>query len=348
MKHRGSVGGPPPTEEVEPTASDLVLGLDVGGTASRALVCDLAGNRLGRGTSGGGNPAAHPAHRAAAAIGVALRGALGDVDPARVRHGVVGLAGRRTLGRPEVWSALRRTWHEAGLSCPMTVVPDSVVAFAAGTSADTGSVLVAGTGATAVRVERRRAVRRADGLGWLLGDLGSGFWMGREAVRATLEALEGRASAPVLAPMVLRELLGEPADRPAGDGVAEHAEALVGAVYDDRPVALARLAPLVTAAAERRDAAALGIVEDAAGHLLASLAGVRRPGERTPVVLGGSCLTTPNPLSARTVREIGLRWPGAEVRRARDGAAGAACLAASEAGVGDAVLAELHRALLDG
>ncbi|AXI76757.1 BadF/BadG/BcrA/BcrD ATPase family protein [Peterkaempfera bronchialis] len=201
------------------SATDLVLGLDVGGTNTRALLCDLAGNRYGHANSGGGNPAAHPAHRAAAALSVALRGALAGVDPAEVRHGVIGLAGRQLLSRPQVRAALRRAWREAGLECPMTVVPDAAVAFAAGTAVGSGSVLIAGTGAIAVRIDRWEEAGRADGLGWLLGDLGSGFWMGREAVRLTLEALAGRVHAPLLAPLVVEALLRAAGEPPVPEAV---------------------------------------------------------------------------------------------------------------------------------
>jgi N-acetylglucosamine kinase-like BadF-type ATPase len=334
-----------------PAATELVLGLDVGGTSTRALLCDLSGNRYGQAVSGGGNPAAHNTHRAAAALTMALRGALAAADPGRVGHGVIGLAGRRLAAdRPEVRAALRRAWAEAGLECPMTVVTDASVAFAAGSATGSGSVLVAGTGAIAVRLERWEEVRRADGLGWLLGDLGSGFWMGREAVRLTLEALAGRAYAPRLAPMVLAELLGAPTEADTvgeADPGGELTARLVAGVYGDSPVALARLAPLVTAAAEQEDPAAAGVVEAAAGHLLATLAAVRRPAERTPVVLAGSCLVTDNALARQVVRAVGRQWPGAELALALDGAAGAAVLAADSLGVDEATLASMHRRLLD-
>lgn len=330
-------------------ATELVLGLDVGGTSTRALLSDLSGNRYGQAVSGGGNPVAHNTHRAAAALTVALRGALAATDPARVRHGVVGLAGQRSAGRPEVRAALRRVWAEAGLECPMTVVTDAAVAFAAGSATGSGSVLIAGTGAIAVRMDRWEEARRADGLGWLLGDLGSGFWMGREAVRLTVEALAGRAHAPLLAPLVLHELLGArigPGPVAEADPDGGLTARLVAGVYADAPVALARLAPLVTAAAEQEDPAAAAVVEAAAGHLLATLAAVRTPAERTPVVLAGSCLVTDNALARQVVRAVGRQWPGAELARALDGAAGAAVLAADSLGVDEATLAAMHRRLL--
>ncbi|MBM0258941.1 ATPase, partial [Micromonospora sp. 4G55] len=63
----------------------VVVGLDVGGTSTRATALTLAGERLGTGRGGGGNPTSHGAERAAAELLAALRGALAGVDPTRVR-----------------------------------------------------------------------------------------------------------------------------------------------------------------------------------------------------------------------------------------------------------------------
>src|SRR5438132_902928 len=76
----------------------------------------------------------------------------------------------------------------------------------------------------------------ADGLGWLLGDEGSGFWLGREALRATLENLRHRESRiSPLASAVAAQLL---------DGrtlVGERLPRLIAAAYDAPPLALSAL-----------------------------------------------------------------------------------------------------------
>ncbi|MBM0279193.1 ATPase, partial [Micromonospora sp. STR1s_6] len=71
----------------------LVVGLDVGGTSTRATVLTLDGQRVGTGHAGGGNPTSHGAERAAAELLTALRAALTDLDPTRVAAGTIGLAG---------------------------------------------------------------------------------------------------------------------------------------------------------------------------------------------------------------------------------------------------------------
>ncbi|MFD0788716.1 ATPase, partial [Micromonospora azadirachtae] len=42
----------------------VVVGLDIGGTSTRATVLGLDGQRLGTGRAGGGNPTSHGAERA--------------------------------------------------------------------------------------------------------------------------------------------------------------------------------------------------------------------------------------------------------------------------------------------
>jgi N-acetylglucosamine kinase-like BadF-type ATPase len=155
-------------------ADALVLGGDLGGTATRILVAGADGRERGRGVAGAGNPVSHPAG-AAEALGHALRAALTGLDPGRVKASVVGVAGVSALRTPPVAARFGQVWAGAGLTCDPGYAPDLEVAFAAGTAEPDGSVLVAGTGATAGAVRDRRLARTADGHGWLLGDDGSGF-----------------------------------------------------------------------------------------------------------------------------------------------------------------------------
>ncbi|MFC5942658.1 N-acetylglucosamine kinase, partial [Micromonospora harpali] len=267
----------------------VVVGLDVGGTSTRALAVTLAGERLGTGRAGGGNPTSHGAQRAAAELLTALRAALSGVDPARVRAGTIGLAGAgRLLADPAGRAAFDGAWRDAGLRCPYAVHGDALVAYASGTPSAHGTVLIAGTGAIAAQVRNLRLDRVADGHGWLLGDAGSGFWLGREAVRRLLADLDaGHAPGP-LGRRVLAELLG--VDRLA-DRLRDTVDAVVQAVTRRPPVELSQLAPLVVAAADEAEPVAAGLIGAAAGHLADSAARIRPAGAVDPVVLGGGLLT---------------------------------------------------------
>ncbi|SCF03445.1 N-acetylglucosamine kinase [Micromonospora mirobrigensis] len=306
----------------------IVVGLDVGGTSTRAVALTPAGVRVGSGRAGGGNPTTHGADVAAARLLAALNAALADVDPADVRAGTIGLAGAgRLLADPAGRAAFDRAWREAGLRCPYAVHGDALVAYASGSPEPDGTVLVAGTGAIAAQVAGLRLDRVADGHGWLLGDAGSGFWLGREAVRQVLATLDRGEHPGPLGRRVLAELLGtgEVAARPRAT-----VDAVVQAVTRRPPVELARLAPLVVTAAAEGEPVACSLVAEGAAHLAETADRIRPPGSTRPLVLGGGLLTADTPLASAVRAEVGGRWPDAPVCTAGDGATAAAWLAARD------------------
>ncbi|MBB5869126.1 N-acetylglucosamine kinase-like BadF-type ATPase [Allocatelliglobosispora scoriae] len=291
---------------------DLVLGLDVGGTASRALVTTLDGTPVGSGVAGAGNPVGVPVEVACAEVSTALAAALRGLDPARIVAGVLGIAGTSRFGDPAVAGAFDAVWRAAGLSCPVRPIGDVVVAYAAGTDEVTGTVLISGTGAIAARISGETMLSSADGMGWLLGDLGSGFWLGRTAATAVARELHaGRDGALVRA--LLSVLPGGSAD------------AFVTAVHERPPRDLAKLAPLVLGAVAD-DPIAARIADEAADHLVATAAEVWHPGD--PVVLAGSVLTGGPVLRDRVRERLADRRPGVVVPIAEAGTVGAARLAA--------------------
>lgn len=307
-------------------ADALVLGLDIGATSTRALLATAAGERLGTGQAGGGNPNAHGPGPAASALLKAVRGALAGVDPARVRAAVLGLAGgHRLVTDPVTRSTYDRAWRSAGLDCPYSVVSDALIAYAAGTAQPTGTVLVAGTGAVAAAVCGHELDRVADGHGWLLGDLGSGFWLGREAVRTTLSDLDRWSRPGPLATLVLTDVLGSAKVAPRPRTTAAN---LVQTLNTGPPIALAALAPLVMRAHAVGDPAAVDVVHRAADHLVDAVRTVRAPRAQTPIVLAGGVLTAATPVMDELRGRLAERWPEAPVVTAGDGAAAAAWLAA--------------------
>lgn len=303
----------------------LVLGLDVGGTSTRAVLASPDGQRLGAGRAGGGNPTTHGAAALTELTG-AIRAALGDTPPESVAGAVLGMAGYTKLGAdPALRAAFDQAWTGLGLRCEPQLVSDVLAAYAAGTPDPDGTVIVAGTGAIAARVRGHRLDHVADGHGWLLGDLGSGYWLGREAVRSTLRDLDKERPPGALAAGVLIELLGTDAIAPRRRDTAAD---LVQAVVAESPIALARLAPMVLRFYDADDPAAVDVVQRGAAHLADTVAMVRAPGETTVLVRGGGLLTNDTPLAAELAAAISVSWPATTLRPAGDAAAAAAWLAA--------------------
>ncbi len=308
----------------------LVVGADCGGTSSRVVVATADGRVVGRGRGGAGNPVTCGARAAAAELGAAAAAALRGHDPARVAAAVVGIAGGSRLTDPAVAAAYAEMWTALGVRCRVRTVGDAVVAFAAGTPEPDGSVLIAGTGAVAAAIEGGAVVRTADGLGWLLGDEGSGFWLGLSAARGTARALAaGPAHGPLARAVCDRLGTTDP-------------DAFVSAVYAVPRDRIAGLAAVVVECARSGDTEALAIVADAADRLARTLVSLR-PGPG-PVVLGGRLLAdvpeVRDGVRARLTALLGR--PGVV---GADGAAAAAWLAARELpGAGDP--RPLHASLL--
>lgn len=255
----------------------LVIGGDCGGTSTRVVVTTLDGAEVGRGRGGPGNPVARPPAETAAALVGAVREALGDLDPARVVGAVVGVAGHSRLTTPDGAAVYASAWAASGVPVPLRTVADMVVAYAAGGhGVPTGSVLIAGTGAVACEIVDWAVRRRVDGIGWLLGDEGSGFWFGVAAARHTAHALHAGASGALVT-----------AVHAAVGGAGP--EGFVSAFYALARDKMAALAPLVFEAARAGDPAAESIVADGASRLTRTLLTLS-PSDG-PIVLAGSLLT---------------------------------------------------------
>lgn len=272
-----------------------VVGVDAGGTRTRAAIVTLDGVVAGYGTGPGANPnsGGGTASELTDALATALTAAVKDLDPALIAGGVFGIAGAGAANRPRAVAAAQAAWDAAGIAGEPEVITDMPVAYAAGSAERFGLVVFAGTGAGAAVINAGDIERRADANGYLIGDEGSAVWIGREAVRAAMRAYDGRGRATVLAETVPRALLGEAAEpllaalppgvtAPTGAPTAGRTwsgsdlpQAIIRSVYAARPAAIGRMAPLVSAAAEAGDAVAAGIVDGAVGHLLESADAVR-------------------------------------------------------------------------
>ena len=244
------------------------------------------------------------------------------VLPSAVAGAAVAMAGARSVRsaagpeHPSITAALTA----AGVDAPFVVESDLLAMFCAGSSDLDGHALVAGTGSAAIRVRGGEVEGVSDGSGWLLGDEGSGFWIGHHVVRAVVADLDGRGPSTGLTPLVLAQLGIDDTHESRRSSLSR----LTEIVYDMRPVRLARFAPLAFAVGE--DAVALAIVEGAAEALARTLGSVMDTAIDGPLVLGGSVLlhqakvaagrrdVLPPPGRGRT------RRPGRRRRRGRGGA----------------------------
>jgi len=312
------------------TDRPVLVGVDAGGTSTRSVVVDHSGRCRGLGRAGSGNPTAVGVEAASAAVTASVGDALAAAGLAgdRVDAVLLAMAGAATTSPLD---AVRRGLAGLGVDAPVTVEGDLLALYFSGTPRHDGYALVAGTGAAAVRVEEGRLAATSDGLGWLLGDDGSGFWIGRRVARAALADLDGRGPSTALTGLLLDRLdLAAPAtgDRAAGRDVVLRA---LRQLYAGRPVQLAGFAPLAFEAGN--DPVASVILDEAAAALGHTLRSVILPGIAGPVVLGGGLLTHRRDLVDRLVADLAAQGSTPRTAVVPDGVLGVATSALRRAGV---------------
>jgi len=308
---------------------ETLLAIDVGGSTSRACLVDADGRCLGCGRNRGGNPASTDPEQAAAAIISAVEAAVADAGPAvaDLALALIALAGPRAH---VAQGKLEAAFRAVGLRGPLVFAGDLLAMFASVTAAEDGYCVVAGTGAGVVRIRAGAIERVADASGWLLGDRGSGFWLGLEATRAVAAELEGRGEATALTPGVLAafNIPWPNADTRLGRPAA--LSLLIDAVYAHRPIELARFAPLVVS--HRGDAVAARLLAEAGRYLVADFALAFDPALPGPIALGGGVISHLDGVSAGIADVVRAAGQVADIRPVADGSVGAIVLALRAAG----------------
>lgn len=231
----------------------LVLGIDAGATKTVGYLADERERLLAESHAPGVNfQTSGPL-----AIETILRQVVQALVPSQLgglSAVAVGMAGV-DLGEEarEVQAALGRI----GCTAPVVVVNDALIALRAGAGDKPGIVIISGTGSIVYGCNRAWQAARAGGWGHIIGDEGSGYWIGREALMAVVRAADGRGPATELT----REVL-------AHFQIIDTAE-LRPIVYDrELPrMNVAALGPIVQRAVELADTAATTIVERAADEL---------------------------------------------------------------------------------
>ena len=271
------------------TAAHYLVGIDGGGSTVRAVVATPDLVIVGRAEGSPANPGVVGRAQAARAIREAMDAALeaGGVAPDEVAAVCLGVAGA-AASHSAAWL------HDvaAGVTPDALIVPsaDYEIALVGALGARRGVLVLAGTGSLAYGVNARGRSALVGGWGYLLGDEGSGYWLGMRGLKAVAWADDGRGPQTALSAALL-EALGLAAPRDLIPWLYQSGE--------PRTQAVARLAEVVLDTAAQGDAVALALVAQGAGHLARAARtvmrtlGMRRP----PVAFAGGLLGAPNPLS---------------------------------------------------
>lgn len=168
----------------------LFLGIDGGQTGTQAVVAEASGRVLGRGAAGPSNHVEMPGgrERLRAAVTESANAALhesglGDVTIVEFSAVYCAMTGEADF-KTEIITPLFTT----GV---LRVEHDAPAALAGATLGAPGIIVVAGTGSVVFGENAAGETSRTGGWGYVFGDEGSGFGLARDAIRASLDALDG-------------------------------------------------------------------------------------------------------------------------------------------------------------
>jgi N-acetylglucosamine kinase-like BadF-type ATPase len=299
-----------------------VLGIDAGGTKTVCLLADERGRIVAEARGGGANLQASGELQVEKVLHQVMDEAIGerDVRPAAICLGIAG------VDREDDAEAVRGIMRRIGFKTRTLVVNDALIALVAGAGDRPGVVVVAGTGSIAYGRDANARAARAGGWGYLLGDEGGGFWIGRAALAAVVRQFDGRGPETVLTGLVLEQMrLANPNE-------------LIHAVYGGgvHRYAIASIAPLVQRAADAGDAIAAALVDRAAAELASAASSVitrlEMRGDAFPTVLAGGVFRGLPSLIDKVAEHVAEIAPRSDVRRLdAEPALGAVTLALSAA-----------------
>jgi glucosamine kinase len=241
-------------------APGFVMGIDGGATKTLAAVLDLESQALHCAHGG-------PSNEDAVGARAAVHALLEVADEALERAGITqdGLATAVVAVAGTDTDAVVRQVR-AARSDDWIVVNDVVAAWAAATGAQPGIGAISGTGSNVFGVGPDGRAWRAGGWGHLLGDEGSGYWLGIQSIRAALSDRDASGPETALSEAAV-EFFGAPS-----------VEALAARVYS-KPLTKGEIAAFATETAklaDRGDAVARGLYVRAARELGGQIAAVIR------------------------------------------------------------------------
>ncbi len=254
----------------------VIVAVDGGGSKTDAVAVTLAGEVVRTARGPGSSPQAEGLAASVQLVDRLVREVAGDARVARVGLYLSGLDLPREIADYRA-AVAGLPWASGGLD----VDNDLFALLRAGTDERDAVAVVCGTGMNAVGVRADGETVRFLAVGAISGDWGGGYGLGLEALWHAARDVDGRGPHTLLTAAVETEF---------GLPVAELSEQLH--VGDDSHADLARLAPVVFAAAEAGDDVARALVDrqadEAVAFVRACVTRLDLAAAPVPIVLGGS------------------------------------------------------------
>lgn len=232
-------------------ATDVYLGIDGGGKKCKARLEDVQGNLLAEAIAGPANAA----RNLTGSVKAVLEASEKAIAKANIKgltlnqiHAGIGLAG---INIPQVKQAFLKqslpfaSWH---------ITTDLHIACLGAHLGQDGAIVIVGTGSSGVAIHNDQQFEMG-GHGFVVGDKGSGAWLGKMAISHCLETLDGITPNNLLSKQVINLL------------DCDSAYDLVNLTLEAKPVLFASVAPLIFQLAANQQEDALLLVNQAATYI---------------------------------------------------------------------------------
>ena len=276
------------------------LGIDGGGSRTRALLCDTLGQIVGQGLGGGSNPRTSSVAECKAHLQEAIEQATQSIDYSKIltaHFGIAGTGDARTRAKVQAI-----TKELLGEQTTRTIGHDLEIALTGGLASNAGIVLVAGTGSACYgRTCDGRSTKCGD-WGDLVDDVGSGSWIGLRALQICVRQTDGRLPESPLKKAVMDFLK------------IEHMDAFKTRIHDSglSRSERAQLAPIILDLASKGDEVSLAIVAEGVDALSSCVfITSRQLGIKSPTVLLAGGLLQHTYFSSSLEAELNTRIPSA-------------------------------------
>ncbi len=243
----------------------IYLGVDGGGTRTRAVLIDEDQKIISEGSGGASNPLRVGLERSVenicAAVDLACDAA--DLSRSEIAAAEFGIAGVR---REDIRLSLKRRMLTEMYTRSLDVVSDTEIALYGATEGKAGLVVIAGTGSNCLGQNNKGEKAAAGGWGPLAGDEGGAAGIARRALQAIAKASDGRAKPTALSEKAVQYFRVQ--------NVEDVGTAIYGANMTNERIA--GFARYVIEAAREKDKVAKELVEEAGMELGAAANAVIR------------------------------------------------------------------------
>lgn len=244
--------------------SDLYIGIDGGGTKTAFAICDQKGNVLAKDVNSTIHIKQNSKENIEKLINDSINKMLKELNKS-IEDIKYLFAGVPACGEfPEVEEIFDNIFDNLVGNGKYTYRNDSVAGWAGSQAAKPGVNMVLGTGAIAYGIDYKGNEARSSGWGSYCGDQGSGYWLGREAIKLFGRESDGRAERSHLYDLVKEKFN------------LENDVDFISIILDlnDNRTEIAKLSKLVSQAAAMGDKEALKILREASNEVVESIKAV--------------------------------------------------------------------------